>query len=206
MRRALIVLTIAAAAAAAAATVTRAGEAGEPRQVQRKVVRLHAGGEAIPGMPDVDTMEGDRLKIEDLAELLPGEARSYYTESGREVVVTRGEGERYTLEVEGKKVVLGGEAEAELLALHGAGGEGGERRIIVHHRKDAGLPGDAAEAGEAGEAGEATVEKDVVTITPHAGAALEGGEPPVIVEIVSEAEGKVEKRVVVLRLDEPAEQ
>ena len=200
MRRALIVLTIAAAAAAAAATVTRAGEAGEPRQVQRKVVRLHAGGEAIPGMPDVDTMEGDRLKIEDLAELLPGEARSYYTESGREVVVTRGEGERYTLEVEGKKVVLGGEAEAELLALHGAGGEGGERRIIVHHRKDAGLPGDAAEAGEA------TVEKDVVTITPHVGAALEGGEPPVIVEIVSEAEGKVEKRVVVLRLDEPAEQ
>ena len=181
---------VAAALTAASFAAANAGEpaAGEPQQT-RKVVRLHHAGAGEHALPDLATMEGDRLKIEDLSTLLPGESRSYWTESGREVLVSRGDGDRYTVEVEGKKVEIGGELE-DVLALHGEAGEGGQRRIVVHHEK------------KAGEGETATVERDVVRMAPLA--LPEGAEPPVIVEIVDEADGKKERRVIVLRLDEPA--
>lgn len=189
MRRTLTAVALT-ALTAAAMTAASAEEAAQ-KQVRRFVVAHHGEGENA--LPDLATLEGDRLKIEDLATLLPGESRSYATESGREVLVTRGEGERYTLEVEGKTIEIGGERE-ELLAAHAGAGE---RRVIIRHQ---------AKEGEAA-AGETTVEEDVVMLAPHAGltAGEDGGEPPVIIEIVDEAEGRKEHRFVVLRLGEPAE-
>ena len=151
MRRSLTASSLTAAltiAAALAVPALRAEEGAEAPQQVRKVVRFHHSAEG-GALPDLATLEGDRVLIEDLAELLPGESRSYSTESGREVVVTRIEGEV-------------------------------ERA--------------------------ATAEKEFVVIAPHGArtAGEEGGEPPVIVEIVDEAEGKVERRIIVLRLDEPA--
>ena len=75
MRRNLTALA-AAALTAASFAAANAGEpaAGEPQQT-RKVVRLHHAGAGEHALPDLATMEGDRLKIEDLSTLLPGESQ-----------------------------------------------------------------------------------------------------------------------------------
>jgi hypothetical protein len=188
----------AAALVALTALAIGAAHAGEESAPERKrIVWLEHG--AAGGHAEMAEIEGDRVKIEDLDTLLPGESRSYYTEANREVVVTRGEGDRYTVEVEGKKVEIGGELD-ELAALNGVAttGEAGEQRRIVVHRQHR-AEGDAAAAE-----GEATkVERDVVVRMAHGLAAVEteGGEPPVVIEIVGGDEGKVERRIVVLRLD-----
>ena len=196
MRNALPVLALTALTAGALATA-RAEEPG--KQEVRRVVRLHHGAEADHALPDLAALEGDRVTIDDLATLLPGESRSYYTESGREVVVTRGEGERTTLEVAGKTIEIGGEQEE--LAMLGLPGEGeGKRMIVRRHRQD----DDDAEVTADGEG--QTIEEDVVIALPHELLGVDAeGEPPVIIEIVDASEGKEERRVVVLRLAEPAE-
>jgi hypothetical protein len=154
---------------------------------QRRVVVVEAAA-GDHSVPDLATLEGDRVTIEDAATILPGETRSYYTDGGREVLVTRGEGERLTIEVDGKKVELGGEIE-ELAHLSGPGTGGGERRVIVRHH----------DKSDAGDAEGAEVSEEIEVELAHAADGVEGGEPPVIVEIVDEADGRVQRRVVVLQ-------
>lgn len=196
MRRLAPLFALTTLAAAGFTVAHAADDAAEPGRKQVRIVRMeHGAGGAHAGLHalgDLEEIEGDRLKIDDLDSLLPGETRSYYTDGGKEVIVTRGEGEAVTLEVDGKKVELGRTAEALALAhLDGEAAEGTRRIVVRHH---------AAEGGE-GAGGEA-IEKDVMVIARQALAegTAEGGEPPVIIEIVGDSEGKQERRVVVLRV------
>jgi hypothetical protein len=192
MRTTLTVFALT-ALTAAAITGARAEEpTEEPTRRQLKIVRMQHG-EGGHVLPDIATLEGDRVKIEDAASLLPGESRSYWTDAGREVVLTRGEGKGYTVEVEGKKIEIGGDHE-ELLAAHGAAGA---RQIIVRHEAK---EGDAATGGTAAET------QDVLVMARQALAATEeGGEPPVIIELVDDNGGELTRQVVVIRLAEPSE-
>jgi hypothetical protein len=194
MRRSLTTLS-AAALALLLVPAAHAGDEGERKQVRRVVV-LDGGAAphvALAGkVGDPSQIEGDHLKIEDLASLLPGEARTYQTEEGRDVMVTRGEGDRYTLQVAGKTIELGGELE-DLAAAHGDASHGA--RKIVIHRQHAG--GD--EAGEEG----TVEEEDVLAIATHGLGEAGDGPAPVVIEIVGEREeGKLERRVIVLRVPE----
>src|SRR5690606_38222428 len=132
MNRAIVVTALALVAVTATASAASAGEEGTRTKV--RVVQLRHDGEATAAT--LADIQGDRVKIEDLDTLLPGETRSYYTESGREVLVTRGEGDRYTVEVEGRKVEIGGSVD-ELLAAH-AGTAGGKRRVVIHRAEEKG--------------------------------------------------------------------
>jgi hypothetical protein len=179
----------------ALATVTAglgAAQAEETKPHERRIVVMQHGAGEARALPEIADLQGDKVKIEDLDSLLPGEARSYWTEGNREVVVTRGEGERYTLEVEGKKVEIGAEHD-ELLAAAVAGGEG--RRVVVRREHHDGPKAEGAATAE--------VEADVLVGAPIAIAA-DGDN--VIVEIASGTEEKQERRIVVVRLDEPAAQ
>ena len=171
IRTALALCAIALAVAVAAS----AGE-GEPKKQVRRVFVHHGADKA--GLPDPSTLEGDRVKIEDLATLAVGDSRTYTTAAGRDVVVTAQEGGRYTVAVGDHTLQIGGEMEMALPA-----GEG--ERVVVrrHHQKDG-----------------AEVEHDVLIGAPMA--VEEGGEPPVIIEIVDRADGKEEKRFIVLRVKE----
>jgi hypothetical protein len=190
MRHTVTALSVAAVATLATLAVT-AAQAHEPgdHKVQRRVIVAHGGDHGLPGkIGDPSQIEGDHLKIDDLESLLPGESRAYSTEEGREVTVTRREGERYTIEVEGKTVEIGGEA--ELAAL--AGGDPGEERIVVRRRLH---EGDAA--GEtAGELREMEVADEVLALGTGDGE----GTRPVVIEIAgAEVDGRQERRVIVLR-------
>ena len=75
----------------APAVAARAAEAGEDAKATKLVLRLDRDGSE------------DRLVVEDLGALAPGETRSFDTESGRPVTVTRDE-DGWQLDVDGKKL------------------------------------------------------------------------------------------------------
>lgn len=191
MRRALTA-ALAITALTLAASVAVAGEETETKQVRRVMVH---GGHAGAGdhaaltakMEDPAQIDGDHLKIVDLDSLLPGESRSYFTEEGREVTVTRGEGEQFTLEVAGKTVKIGGELE-EMSEL--AGG----RKVVIEREHD-------EQSGEGGE----EVEKNVVIMRHGPGHEGEPKGRPVVIEIVGEeSDERQERRVLVLHVGEEA--
>ena len=88
-----------------------AARAAEPQEKQvRQMVIVHGapGSEHAAALPDPSQIPGDHLKIEDLASYAAGESRSYTTESGAEVTITRAEkGERYTLRAGEKEIQIG---------------------------------------------------------------------------------------------------
>src|ERR1044072_6811675 len=125
---------------AAAILGTAAAHAGEPQEKQ--VQQRRGGGHAAPrghgpapppppptppahrpaALPDPSQTPGDHLKVEDLASCAPGESRSYTTEGGAEVTITRAqEGERYTLRSGEKQIEIGGGAPEELALSTAAG-------------------------------------------------------------------------------------
>jgi hypothetical protein len=188
-------LTALALAAVATLGTTAALRAGEPQenQVQQRRVIVHAapGHEAAAALPDPSQIPGDHLKVEDLASYAPGESRSYTTEGGAEVTITRAEkGERYTLRAGEKEIELGGDP-AEL-ALAGGAGEG--KRVIIRHEVKS---KDGAEEVEE----EKIVGGPGLDILTAAG----DGPPPLVVEIVGEKDGKPMRQVVVLKTVEKVE-
>jgi hypothetical protein len=177
------------AALALAAAVTLAGAAAgraedPPTKKVERIVIVHGDpGHDQAAPPDPATISGDHLKIDDLEGLAAGESRTYATESGREVSLTRheGAGERYTIAVDGHQIEIGG-----LAAM--AGGPGMKHVIVRRQLGD--------------KDGKQEVEEEVTT-GPMPDIAVEaGGTPPVVIEIVGEQDGKVTKRVIVLRTDE----
>ncbi|HXT52217.1 MAG TPA: hypothetical protein VN811_14335 [Thermoanaerobaculia bacterium] len=175
---------------------TAALRAGEPqeKQVQQRMVIVHgAPGHEKAALPDPSQIPGDHLKIEDLASYAPGETRSYTTEGGAEVSITRAEkGERYTLRAGEKEIQIGGGGPEELALAAGAGE--GKRVVIRHEVKSK----DGAEAVEE----ETTVGGPELDILTAAG----DGPPPLVVEIVGEKDGKTMRQVVVLKTVEKVEQ
>src|SRR5262245_63336629 len=78
--------------AKAAVAASGGGGTGEKRTHEMKVV--------------FDNGHGDQVEIDDLAELQVGESRSYPTESGKTVIVTRDE-QGYELDLDGKTMRIG---------------------------------------------------------------------------------------------------
>jgi hypothetical protein len=72
-----------------------------------------------------DAGAGERLEIDDLAELEVGESRSYTTESGKTAIVTRDES-GYEVDLDGRKVRIGDELER---AAHEPGEPGTKLRM-----------------------------------------------------------------------------
>ena len=193
----LFALTALAAAGFASAHADDAA-AGEPDRKQVRIFRMEHGAGGVHTLGDLEAVEGDRVKIDDLDGMLPGETRSYYTEGGKEVLVTRGDdADDYTLEVDGRTVELGKVGQSLDLVHLDDEALAGTRRIVVREH--------AAQGDEASDA--EAIEKDVMVIAQHALAldAGEGGEAPVIIEIVGGAEGKQLRRVVVLQVKENEE-
>jgi hypothetical protein len=181
-------LALAALAAVALTGTAAAGEPGDGEKKERRRMMVVHAGHGEPGITvlDPDSIEGDHLRIDDLDSLLPGEERSYTTEGGREVTVTRKEGDRYSLTVEDKTIEIGGELEAAVQ-------EGLGKKVIIRRH--------AAADGEA-KATEEIVDQETVISMATAGDAAELGEA-VVIEIVGEqSEGKQERRVIVLRSHE----
>lgn len=172
---------------------TAAARAGEPQEKQvRQMVIVHGtpGSEHAAALPDPSQIPGDHLKVEDLASYAAGESRSYTTESGAEVTITRAEkGERYTLRANGKEIELGGDPAEMALA---GGGEG--KRIVIRHEVKS---KDGAEQVEE----ERTVGGPAMDLLTVAG----DGPPPLVVEIVGEKDGKQTRQVVVLKTVEKTE-
>ncbi|HET9765327.1 MAG TPA: hypothetical protein VFS60_00690 [Thermoanaerobaculia bacterium] len=180
---AFALVTVAALGAAAA----RAGEP-QDKQVQQRMVIVHrAPGEHAAALPDLSQIPGDRLKVDDLASYAPGESRSYTTEGGAEVTITRAaEGERYTLRSGEKEIEIGAGGPAELALA--AAGEG--KRVIIRHEVKS---KDGAETVEE----EQTVGGPGL---PDIDLLLGGdGPPPLIVEIAGEKDGKPTRQVIVLK-------
>lgn len=171
---------------------TAAARAGEPQEKQvRQMVIVHGtpGSEHAAALPDPSQIPGDHLKVEDLASYAAGESRSYTTESGAEVTITRAEkGERYTLRANGKEIELGGDPAETAMA----GGEG--KRIVIRHEVKS---KDGAEQVEE----ERTVGGPAMDLLTAAG----DGPPPLVVEIVGEKDGKQTRQVVVLKTVEKTE-
>ncbi|HXT21921.1 MAG TPA: hypothetical protein VN923_14315 [Thermoanaerobaculia bacterium] len=193
--------TLALTLAAAATLVTAAARAGEPQgkqekqedRVQRMVIVHGAPGEHAAALPDAAQIPGDYLRVDDLASYGAGESRSYTSESGAEVTITRAKdgGERYTLGFNGKQIEIGGTPEE--LALAGTGGMG--RRIVIRHQDKAG-----------GNVSEDVEEKRTLGGLPPADLLVAGdGRPPLVVEIVGEKDGKATRQVIVLKSVEKAE-
>ena len=180
-------LTAFALATVAVLGTTAAARAGEPQEKQvRQMVIVHGapGSEHAAALPDPSQIPGDHLKVEDLASYAAGESRSYTTEGGAEVTITRAEkGERYTLRANGKEIELGGDPAEMALA---AGGEG--KRIVIRHEVKS---TDGAEQVEE----ERTVGGPAMDLLTVAG----DGPPPLVVEIVGEKDGKQTRQVVVLK-------
>ena len=92
-KRALAVALLSAGGAAGVATVAFAGhDEGQERKRVTKFVFDNGGGDAI--------------EIDDLDEIQVGESRTYTTESGKSVFVTRDE-KGYELEIDGEKMRIG---------------------------------------------------------------------------------------------------
>lgn len=186
MHRAVTVLTLAAAVTCATAVAGRAE--GKPEQHKVKRVVIHAPHGAATAMPDPSQIPGDHLKIEDLDTLVAGESRTYTSEGGQEVTITRreGEGERYTLAAGGEQIEIGAGHVMELV-----GGEGTAHKIVVRHEvmtKD----------------GEQTVEEDTeVTGGPAIDFLVStGGKPPLVIDIVRDRDGKKLRQVIVLKVED----
>jgi hypothetical protein len=190
MHRALTVVSL---AVATAAIVNAPGQAGEGEPQKRKLERIvihapHGDHGAKVRMLDPAQIPGDHLEIDDLDSLAAGESRDYTSDGGREVTVTRleGEGERYTLRTGETEIELGGDHEAELAGA----GEARQKRIVI--RRDRGdREGSDVEIEEEVLAGPAT---DLAIATD--------GEPPLVIEIVGERDGKALRRVIVLKTHE----
>ena len=68
----------------------------------------------------LDGGKGERVEISDLAQLSVGDSRSYISESGKSVIVTRDEN-GYVVDLDGKKLRIGDEPDAELESEAGVG-------------------------------------------------------------------------------------
>lgn len=185
MHRAVTVLSLAAALTCATAAAGRAE--GKPEQHKVKRVIVHAPHGAM-AMPDPAQIPGDHLKIEDLDTLAAGESRTYTSEGGQDVTITRreGEGERYTLDAGGEQIEIGSGHEMELV-----GGEGAGQKIVIRHEiksKD----------------GEQTVEEEkVVTGGPAVDFLVSTeGKPPLVIDIVRDRDGKKLRQVIVLKVND----
>jgi hypothetical protein len=189
MHRPLAALAVAALTALAAAAVTRAGD--EPARHVRHIVIAHPGHPgAAEELPDPAQIPGDHLKIDDLDTLAVGESRSYTTEGGSEVTITRleGDGNRYKLGAGGSEIEIGGAAREMALP-----GNGAEKRIVIRHAVKS-KDGDELieEEQTIGDAdGPAGPIADLLVV--------EGGPPPLVVEIVGDRDGKATRQVIVLR-------
>ena len=190
MRRQLTTLALATVAVLGTAAAASAGEPQE-KQVRQMVIVHGAPGDHADAkaLPDPSQIPGDHLKVEDLASYAAGESRSYTTEGGAEVTITRAEkGERYTLRANGKEIELGGDP-AEMAM---AAGEG--KRIVIRHEVKS---KDGAEQVEE----ERTVGGPAMDLLTVAG----DGPPPLVVEIVGEKDGKQTRQVIVLKTVEKTE-
>ncbi|HEV8239194.1 MAG TPA: hypothetical protein VGS57_07500 [Thermoanaerobaculia bacterium] len=188
-------LTAFALATVAVLGTAAAARAAEPQQKQvRQMVIVHAapGDHAdAKALPDPSQIPGDHLKVDDLASYTAGESRSYTTEGGAAVTITRAQqGERYTLRANGKEIELGGDP-AEMAVA--AGGEG--RRIVIRHEVKS---KDGAEQVEE----ERTVGGPAMDLLADAG----DGASTLVVEIAGEKDGKPTRQVVVLKTVEKTEQ
>ena len=191
MRRHLTAFALATAAVVVTAAAVRAGEPQDKQVRQMVIVHGVPGAEHAAALPDPAQIPGDHLKVEDLASYAPGESRSYTTESGAEVTITRAQqGERYTLRANGKEIELGGGPEEMALA---AGGEG--KRVVIRH--DVKSKDGAEQVEEERAVGGPGF--DILT------AAAGDGPPPLVVEIVGEKDGNATRQVVVLKTVEKAE-
>lgn len=124
MKLAVALLSIGGAGAAATMATAPDNQSETPHQMQ--VI--------------VDDGSGDRVEIEDLADLEVGDSRSYQTESGRPVTVTRDE-EGFSVDVDGKQVRIGdGPEHLAMAGTHGrqmkrieidGGSESGEAKSFV---------------------------------------------------------------------------
>lgn len=194
MHRKLTALALATTAALGVAALARAGEPQE-KKVERRIIVHGVPGDHAAALPDPAQIPGDHLKIEDLASYAPGESRSYTTESGAEVTITRATdgGERYTLSANGKQIEIGGTPE-ELALATGDGALG--KRVIIRHRDKAGDEG----------AQEVEIDEERTIPGPMADLLVDGdGPPPLVVEIVGEKDGKVTRQVIVLKVVEKNE-
>jgi hypothetical protein len=186
MPRQLTILALALVAAVVTAATARAGAApaGHPDHVQRIVIR-HGDHDAKMTLPDPAQIPGDHLKIDDLDTFSPGETRTYVSENGKDVTVTRleGDGDRYSLTVDGREIELGGRLEEMAIP----GGRGESKRIVIRRE---------AKAGDGGE----EIEEEATIGAPMADLLVAtDGPPPLVIEIVGEKDGKVTKQVIVLR-------
>ena len=188
MHRQLSALALATVAVLGTAATARAGEP-QDKQVQRMVIVHGAPGEHAAAVPDPSQIPGDHLKVEDLAAYAPGESRSYTTEGGAEVTITRAqEGERYTLRWGKEQIEIGGGAPE--LAL-GAGAEG--KRVVIRHQVES-------------KDGDEQVEEERTVGGPALDLMVAGdGPPPLVVEIVGEKDGKTTRQVIVLKSVEKVE-
>lgn len=109
-RKSRILLGLA-ALAIAASTALAASALAEEQRVERVKVKLVLDDEGDP----------DRIELDDLGEMELGETRSYTTDSGKSVLVTRDE-EGWELDIDGKKLRVGD---------HSAG----EGDVFVHRMK-----------------------------------------------------------------------
>ena len=190
MSRQLTAFALATVAVLGTAAAARAAEPQEKQVRQMVIVHGAPGSEHAAALPDPSQIPGDHLKVEDLASYAAGESRSYTTESGAEVTITRAEkGERYTLRANGKEIELGGDPAEMALA---AGGEG--KRIVIRHEVKS---KDGAEQVEE----ERTVGGPALDLLTVAG----DGPPPLVVEIVGEKDGKQTRQVIVLKTVEKTE-
>jgi hypothetical protein len=190
-----VTFALALVVAAASIAAVRAAQSEPQQQHVEKIVIRHGGhGGDAKALPDPSQIPGDHLKIDDLASLAAGESRTYTSEGGKDVVVTRleGEGERYTLTANGHTMPLGGDPMALAAGLPG-GTE--ERRIIIRHEKKSDASGQVTEDVET------TGGPDVDILT-----AAGDGPPPLVIEIDGEKDGKVTKQVIVLREKEEKKQ
>ena len=191
MSRQLTAFALATVAVLGTAAAARAAEPQEKQVRQMVIVHGAPGAEHAAALPDPSQIPGDHLKIEDLASYAAGESRSYTTESGAEVTITRAEkGERYTLRANGKEIELGGDPAEMALA---GGGEG--RRIVIRHEVK-------SKDGQEQVEEERTVGGPAMDLLTVAG----DGPPPLVVEIVGQKDGKETRQVIVLKTVEKVEQ
>jgi len=192
MHRQLTALALTVATAVLGTAAARAGEPQE-KQVQQRIMVHAAPGHEAAALPDPSQIPGDHLKVDDLASYAAGETRSYTTEGGAEVTITRAEkGERYTLRSGDKQIEIGGGGPEEL-ALATAAGEG--KRVVIRHEVKS---KDGAEEVEE----EKIVGGPELDILTAAG----DGPPPLVVEIVGDKDGKAMRQVIVLKTVEKVEQ
>jgi hypothetical protein len=94
-RKLAVALLSVGGSAGLAAMAAAAADAPEAPESNREMVVVYDAG------------DGDRLEIDDLDELEIGDSRTYHTNSGKPVTVTRDE-KGYELELDGKKLKIGG--------------------------------------------------------------------------------------------------